>query len=139
MNAIDTNIHLYAFDAEEPNKQRRAQQFLADLDLQSESSLLMWQVAAEFLAGLRRWASKGRIPSTEVQPGIEELLSLYPLVMPTRDVFRRSLLLTGKYQLSHWDSMLIAACIEAGVTTLYSEDLADGMTYESVTVINPLK
>lgn len=27
--------------------------------------------------------------------------------------------------------------IDTGVETLYSEDLADGMTYESVTAINP--
>ncbi len=39
--------------------------------------------------------------------------------------------------LSHWDRMLIAACIDAGVRTLYSEDLGDGVAYDSVTVINP--
>ena len=30
-----------------------------------------------------------------------------------------------------------AACIAAGVRTLYSEDLGDGTRYECVTVINP--
>jgi predicted nucleic acid-binding protein len=33
--------------------------------------------------------------------------------------------------------MLLAACIDANVSTLYSEDLGDGTTYDSVTVINP--
>ena len=37
---------------------------------------------------------------------------------------------------SHWDSMLLA-CVAAGVDTLYSEDLDAGMTYETVTVVNP--
>ena len=33
--------------------------------------------------------------------------------------------------------MLLAACVEAGVRTLYSEDLASGAQYDSVTVVNP--
>ncbi len=33
--------------------------------------------------------------------------------------------------------MLLAACIEAGVTTLYSEDLSHGVRYDSVLVVNP--
>jgi len=33
--------------------------------------------------------------------------------------------------------MLVAACIEAGVHTLYSEDLDPGTRYDSVAVINP--
>ena len=33
--------------------------------------------------------------------------------------------------------MLLAACVEAGIDTLYSEDLASGTTYDTVKVINP--
>jgi predicted nucleic acid-binding protein len=33
--------------------------------------------------------------------------------------------------------MLLAACSEAGVRTLYSEDLGEGVKYDSVTVVNP--
>jgi len=60
-----------------------------------------------------------------------------PLALPTREVIPQSLLLSSRYSLSHWDSMLIAACLEAGVDTLYSDDMDDGMTYQSVTVVNP--
>jgi predicted nucleic acid-binding protein len=45
--------------------------------------------------------------------------------------------LSSRYSLSHWDSLLLAACEDAGVDTLYSEDLDDGMTYDAVTVVNP--
>jgi len=37
----------------------------------------------------------------------------------------RSLGLTSRHSLSHWDSLLLAVCIEANVDTLYSEDLGD--------------
>lgn len=48
-----------------------------------------------------------------------------------------SLGLTSRHSVSHWDSLLIAACIEANVDTLYSEDLGDGEQYDTVTVVNP--
>jgi predicted nucleic acid-binding protein len=47
--------------------------------------------------------------------------------------------LTRRYSLSHWDSLLLGACIAAGVDTLYSEDMSHNGVYDSVTVINPFK
>lgn len=43
------------------------------------------------------------------------------------------------HSLSHWDSLLIAARVSAGIDTLYSEDMSHGATYDSVTVINPFR
>ena len=62
---------------------------------------------------------------------------MLPLILPTPDVLDKSLDLSSRYSLSHWDSMLLAACIEAGVDTLYTEDLGAGVTYDSVTIVNP--
>ena len=59
------------------------------------------------------------------------------MALPSLSVFDRSFELQAQFSLSHWDSLLLAACLEAGVDTLYSEDLADGQTYGSVTVVNP--
>lgn len=103
------------------------------------SGVLLWQVVAEYLAGIRRCERNKKIDAGRTESLLEDALAIHELVMPTRDVFGISMLLSSKYALSHWDSMLLAACIDAGVTTLYSEDLTDGMRYESVSVINPLK
>jgi predicted nucleic acid-binding protein len=48
-----------------------------------------------------------------------------------------ALRLTSQYSLSHWDSLLVAAAIEAGVDALYTEDLQPGAKYESLTVVSP--
>lgn len=138
MNAIDTNIFLYSVDDDEPTKQLRALALIERMESSSTPVVMLWQVAAEYLAGLRRWVRSGKLQPDLVETKLEELLALYDLVVPTRDVLGISLSLSGKYMLSHWDSMLLAACIDAGVSTLYSEDLADGMVYESVRVVNPL-
>jgi predicted nucleic acid-binding protein len=34
--------------------------------------------------------------------------------------------------------MLLAACKEAGVTTLYSEDMNDTTDYDGLKIVNPL-
>ena len=66
-----------------------------------------------------------------------QIEALLPLIPPTAKVIDRALGLCSRNSLSHWDSLLLAACIDAGASTLYSEDLSDGMTYDSVTVLNP--
>jgi predicted nucleic acid-binding protein len=43
-----------------------------------------------------------------------------------------------RYQLSHWDALIVAAALLAGCETLYSEDLQHGQVFDSrLTVINP--
>jgi predicted nucleic acid-binding protein len=37
---------------------------------------------------------------------------------------------------SFWDAMIIAACMDCGVTRLYSEDLP-GRTFEGLVIVNP--
>lgn len=43
-----------------------------------------------------------------------------------------------RYQLSHWDALIIASALLAGCETLYSEDLQHGQIFdEQLTVMNP--
>lgn len=57
--------------------------------------------------------------------------------MPTLSVVDRAIDLTGRYSLSHWDSMLLGACLEAGVDVLYTEDMGAPVTYDGVRLVNP--
>ncbi len=139
MNAFDTNILLYAIDDIEPPKQVIAVNLLAQLQADETPPILLWQVLCEYLGGLRRRENEGRLTPAEVQFALESVLATYPLAVPTDSVIVISNRLFDRYSLSHWDSLLLAACINAGVTTLYSEDMAHGMTYGTVTVINPFK
>lgn len=135
MNAIDTNIVVYAFDDSEPVKRPQARKFIR-LRVSSADSVLLWQVAGEFLACLRRWVSADRVSVGDVVTYFDEILTSFPLVVPTREVLLHSQRLTSRYSLSHWDSMLIAACSDAGIDTLYSEDMQHEHVYDGVQVIN---
>jgi predicted nucleic acid-binding protein len=62
---------------------------------------------------------------------------MFSLRIPTAKVFESSFQLHARFSLSHWDSMLLAACKEAGVVTLFSEDLDPGTDYDGLTIVNP--
>lgn len=137
MNAVDTNVLVYFLDEDEPTKRARAVELLDRLAREEVETVLLWQVAAEFLSCLRRWESAGRITRQDMLGHLESVESMFRCVLPTQLVLSKSLELSSRYSLSHWDSMLLAACSEAGVRTLFSEDLSPDTEYDSLTVINP--
>jgi predicted nucleic acid-binding protein len=57
--------------------------------------------------------------------------------MPAPAVLDRALDLSGRFSLSHWDSMPIGASIEAGVDTLYTEDMGAPIQFDRLRLINP--
>ena len=136
MNAIDTNILLYAFDESKPIKQPQAKQLVRQRILANDT-VLLWQVAVEFLGCLRRWQAADRVSVDDVVDFFEEVLLSYPLVVPSRDVLLQSQRLFSRYSLSHWDSLVLAACNDAEIDTLYSEDMQHEQVYDGVKVINP--
>lgn len=137
MNAVDTNVFIYALDDNEPVKQAKAQELIARLVQPSVETLLLWQVAGELLSGLRRWESEGRITRADVEAHFRDAFALFPLRIPAAKVFEIAFALHARFSLSHWDSMLLAACKDAGATTLYSEDMDPRTDYDGIIVVNP--
>ena len=135
MNAVDTNVLLYRVDRYEPIKQAKAKALLRRL--RTVPTVLLWQVAGEFLNQLRRWESTGRTTAQGVVRYFSATRSILPLQLPTNAVLDLSLDLTSRFSLSHWDSMIVAACIEAGVTKLYTEDMGSPTKFESLELENP--
>ena len=114
MIAIDTNVFVYAFDATEPDKQIRAREFFRGMFASAEAAVMPWQVAAELLARFRKWEAAGKMTGDDVRDRFGEFLNVWRLVPPTAGVFDVSFQVRALYSLSHWDSLLIAACKEAG-------------------------
>ncbi|MCY2989969.1 MAG: PIN domain-containing protein [Planctomycetota bacterium] len=139
MNAVDTNVVVYSLDQHEPAKRAKAGDLFNRLGQTGDRPVLLWQVAGELLSCLRKWEDRGRIARTDTPFYLQRIRAMFPLIMPSPLILEKALELSARYSLSHWDSMLLvlAACHDAGVDTLYSEDLDPGMTYETVTVVNP--
>jgi predicted nucleic acid-binding protein len=137
MNAVDTNVLIYTLDDAEPAKQAKAQELVGGLVQPPIETILPWQVAGELLSCLRKWQSAGRVTAADVEAHFRDVLSMFPLRMPAAKVFDIAFDLHARFSLSHWDSMLLAACKEAGVTKLFSEDLDPGTDYDGLAVVNP--
>lgn len=132
MNAVDTNILLYARDP----RDRLKQQISSDLIQSLSEPVLMWQVACEYVAASRKLRTT-EYGSHEARADITRLAGLWPVRMPTEWVLQRAQALNEKHSLSVWDALLIAACLEASVGTLYTEDLQHGFTVDDLTIVNP--
>jgi predicted nucleic acid-binding protein len=127
---LDTNILLYAASSakSEHGKRTKARELLA-----MEGGGLSVQVQAEFYVNA---TGKFKLPHDKVV-GILESLDSYPVLALTEAVFWAALQIKERYQLSYWDSAILAAALELGCHTVYSEDLNHGQSYAGVRIINP--
>jgi predicted nucleic acid-binding protein len=137
MNAVDSNVLVYGLDDAESAKQAKAQGLIARLVQPPVETILPWQVAGELLSCLRKWESAGRIGAADVEAHFRDTFALFPVTIPTAKVFAIAFDLHARFSLSHWDSMLLAACKEAGVATLFSEDMDPGTDYDGLRIVNP--
>jgi predicted nucleic acid-binding protein len=138
MNAVDTNILLYAVDDDEPVKQAKAQTLVQRFVAGSEPVVLLWQVLAESVNQLRRWKEQGELTETQFEQHVQTFRTLFPLAAPSLDVLDHALDLARRYSLSYWDSMILGACKQAGVTTLYTEDMGAPTNIDGIQLVNPL-
>ena len=129
---LDTNILLYAVSnaAEDSVKRRRAEALILD-----QSFALSAQVLQEFISNALRKPALG-INEANIDATLE-FSSHVPVLPITRDLVMRAVALRRRHQVSHWDSTIIAAALELGCHTLYSEDFTHRQSYDGVTVINP--
>ena len=132
MNAefVDTNIVLYSLSDDEDKREKA-------LAILSEQPALSLQVLNEAANVMRRKLG------FEI-PAIREVLlrwlgesRLHPLAPST---LLSALEIAARYDFSHYDSLIIAAALESGCTTLYSEDLQHGQVIDQrLTVVNPFR
>ena len=133
MNAVDTNILIYARDPRDPTKQQRARAVTAHMS----DGALLWQVACEFIAASRKLTVVG-YTQAQAWRELEQLRGLWRLILPSENVFVRGESLTATHNLSFWDAMVVAACMEGGITRLYTEDFDDSLAQGTgVEIINP--
>jgi predicted nucleic acid-binding protein len=137
MNAVDTNVLIYRLDRRDPIKRAKARSLLQQLSGDPILTLLLWQVAGELVRQLRAWQIQGQITGGTLRRYLSAFRTLFPLTMPGPNVLDQALDLADRHSLSHWDSMLLAACVEAGVDTLYTEDMGSPRQIDTVRLLNP--
>jgi predicted nucleic acid-binding protein len=132
MNAVDTNILIYVHDRRNVEKQTVAESLVRTLP----QAVLLWQVACEYISASRKLEPHGYSQERAWQD-VRKLRGLWVTQLPTWEVFERTEQLLLRYRLSSWDALIVAACLEAGVTRLYSEDFDASARAEGLEIVNP--
>lgn len=134
---LDTNVLVYTFSPDEPVKQKRALA-LVERALVTGTGVISFQVVQEFLNVARRKFEK---PLTEDQAlrYLREVLDPLCSVFPSRELFEKAISLEERWGFGFYDSLILAAGLEAGCSTLYSEDLQDQQTVETLVIENPFR
>ena len=130
---VDTNVWVYAVDANEPAKQARAR---AALDPGTADRLVTSaQVLGEFYVTVTRKFE--RAIEHDVADRMVERIARLPVVPIDAERVRAAIDGARTWRISYWDALILASARAAGCTRLLSEDLADGETYGGVRVENP--
>jgi predicted nucleic acid-binding protein len=70
----------------------------------------------------------------EVLLVVRSTYTVVPLTLETHD---RALQVAERHKVHLYDALIIAAALLAGCSTLYTEDLHDGLTIDGLTIRNP--
>ena len=124
---FDTNILVYAQETNDKGNRARA--------LLAGGGKLSVQVLNEFTAVSRR---KQQRDWDEIAEAILDVLTVVdPPLALTLDLHTAARVLAEDHQLSFHDALIVAAAIEAGCDTLFSEDMQHGRSIGGLSIINP--
>lgn len=133
---LDTNILVYAYDSHEPTRQNRAQEIIIE-GIRYQRAVVSSQVFGEFFTVVTRKII-APLTANEAQ-GIIIELGILDVVDIDLALVNRAIDTHCTYQISYWDSLIVAAAERASCTQILSEDMNAGQLYNGIVVINPFQ
>lgn len=130
---VDTNVVVYAFDDDEPDKQERARDLLSDPG--DIGLVLSTQVLTEFFVTVTRKLARPLEQGTARQ-AVAALTELRVVSLDAGLVLA-GIDLADQYQLSVCDGLIVQAAVASGCDTILTEDLATGAVLAGVHIQNP--
>jgi predicted nucleic acid-binding protein len=131
---VDTNVIVYRHAASDPVKQARADDWY-ELLWRLRIGRLSFQVLQETYNTLTRKLQPAMADS-EAQLIVRGLAAWKPVPVSLA-ILERGWRMQGRYSVSWWDALIVAAAQVPRCAILLTEDLQRGQVFESVRVINP--
>jgi len=129
---FDTNILLYRFDLDSPDKRAIAGR-IVDYVLRRGTPLPA-QIASEFLAVVHR---KRLLPPSSARETIARIQRCCPLALVKIEDLIAASELAETFQVQYFDALICVVSRRLGAHVLFSEDMHDGLRIDGVTLINP--
>ena len=131
---VDTNIFIYALDELEKAKSEVALDLIMQLHT-NHNLTVSNQVVREFF---NVFCKPGRgLSEHDYTLFAEQVLEPNCKTIENYGFLSSALVLREAHGVSYYDSLILQAAMDAGCTTLYSEDFQHGRMYDTVKVINP--
>lgn len=128
---LDTNILLYLYSEDEPDKRTLARQLV-------KSETRAWvstQVLSEMANVLHR---KFGVAYPDIAVALHEIRAVCGVHPVTPETIILALSLAERYRYAYYDSLILAAALECGCDELASEDMQDDFVVDSrLTIRNP--
>ena len=134
---IDTNLFIYQLESQDQRKATIANRIIRD-GIRSGEACISFQVVQECLNTILRKAEIC-LSTIEAEDYLEAVLSPLMQIYPSTPLYKHALATQARFQFSFYDSLIIAATLETGCQTLYSEDFQHGQRIEQLTINNPFK
>jgi predicted nucleic acid-binding protein len=138
MNArflLDTNVFVCSFDRSSPAKARRATHLIRSA-VTGRTGMVSFQVVQEFFnVALKRFDQPMTV--SEAEQYLAAVFRPLLAVQSSQSLYAEALRLHGKYQVSWYDALILAAAVQGGCSILYSEDLQDGFRIGELRIENP--
>lgn len=133
---FDTNVLVYAFDKNEPEKQAIAKRLIGQFG--SDGQLIVsTQVLQELYVTLSKMG-KQSLPAEEVDEIVNDFAE-YPLVQVDKMIISGAMKRHQGKAFSFWDSLIVEAALQANCQILFSEDMQDGQQIGQLVIQNPFK
>lgn len=131
---VDTNVFVYLFDRDAPEKQRRARAVLHEL---GATIVVSTQVLQEFYVSVTRKLSRP-MSAADAAAAVGDLTALEVVVIDV-PLVRTAIALVQAHGLSLWDALIVEAARTSGSERLLSEDLQAGRRFGRLHVENPFR
>lgn len=132
---IDTNVLIYLYDLNDPDRQARARLVLDTLQ-QYGNGRLSVQCLSEF-ANIAPRKLQGLVGYDEVSEQVHMLSRAWPIYLVTPAIVAEAAQAVWEYKLSYYDAQIWACAKFNQVPIVFSEDFQDGLTLEGVQFVNP--
>ena len=133
---IDSNVLVYLFDRADHRRRGIAEVLMAQAH--EDGAVISFQVVQETLNVLTR-KFKPPMSREDAQAVLDDVLAPLWRVQPSPALYGRALELQQRQGFAFYDSVIVAAALEAGCKRLLTEDLQHGQRMGTLRIENPFR
>ena len=128
---FDTNVLIYLYADNEPNKQMISKEIVNKADDCITSTQILNEINNVMI---KKW----RMSSESVKTVQKDVRQISTVLYINEDTIDKAIDLNARYGFSYYDCLMVASALDGNCDILYSEDMSDGQVIENrLQIINP--